>query len=404
MLLCGLQDVQPGAVLGAVVSDPRLPGHDLLRPGVALDAPMIATLRKRGVGQVWIEDDFTADLDAAVAPRLTAERTRMYSALRDGLSACAKGAITLTDVKSHREAVLGLVLEAMSSAKYASLTDALFSAPEGDHAAHGTNVAYLALLTGLHIEQYVVGEQTRLDRKQARDMSVLGLAGLLHDIGKTKLPPRIARRHEVGREGDDPPEGYDRHTLLGQKLLEGTGAPARVAHAVLNHHQRFDGSGWPSLSSVAAGGLPKPLAGKRIHIVARIVSAANVLDNLLRLASAEGKPPVAALHEFASARFDGWFDPVVRRAMLLRLPPFAVGSDVRLSDGRRAVVIEPSAVEPCRPKVRVLPAADATAAEPCTIDLREARDVSVAFSVGVDVREYLYEVATPSEKRASGVS
>lgn len=390
MLLCGLHDLRPGVTLGAVVSDPGLPDHDLLRPGVVLDSALISTMKRRGVTHVWIEDDFTRDLDAAVAPQLNAARREVYSRLRDGLAECARGTITTSSIRNHRRAVMGLVIEAISSAKYASLTDSLFSA--AGQAGHGANVAYLSLLTGLHLESYVVREQKRLDRQRARDMSVLGLAGLLHDIGKTGIGSAAGDRHETHGEGDST---YREHVRIGHKMLEGTGAPARVAHSVLNHHQRFDGGGWPSLTSATKGRITESLSGKRIHIFARIVAAANVLDNLMRDAEGRARPPVAALHEFASSRFDGWFDPVVRRAMLLRLPPFAIGTEVRLSNGQRAIVTGPNLKRPCRPVVRPLPSpglSDSRGSEPVpSIDLGQRADLTITHALGVDVSGFLYE-------------
>ena len=59
MLLCGIDDVTPGTVLGALVSDPMNPAHDLLRPGVVLDKALLTSLRKRGVIQLWVEDNLT---------------------------------------------------------------------------------------------------------------------------------------------------------------------------------------------------------------------------------------------------------------------------------------------------------------------------------------------------------
>jgi hypothetical protein len=203
------------------------------------------------------------------------------------------------------------------------------------------------------------------------------------------------------------PAEYDAHTLAGRELLENANALARVTHTVLNHHQRFDGGGWPDMTRLTAGRATGPLRGKRIHIYARVVSAANVLDNLLR--DAEGRrPPAAALHDFASPRFDGWFDPVIRRAVLLRVPPFAVGTDVRLSDGRRAVVVAPSTVphEPCRPVVRILSGARRPQ-DADTQNLAEAPGVFITHALGVEVAPYLYsaparvEETPPAEAEAA---
>lgn len=402
MILCSIHDVPPDAILGSTVSDPLHPESDLLRAGVPLDTSLLASLKKRGVVQLWIQDDLAADLDAAITPRLTAAKLQTYSRIRDGLAECAHSTITSGSIQNYRAAALEMVAEAISSAKYASMTDSLFG--ESAQASHATNVAYLSLVCGLSIQRYVMDEQPRLAPEQRREFSILGLAGMLHDIGKTRLPAAAARFHDahaLESEGTLPrPSQYLDHAAIGKSLLENSRAPARVAHAVLNHHQRFDGYGWPDMTAHTSGRITGPLAGKRIHIFARIVAAANVLDNLLRDAHGAMRPPVAALREFASPRFDGWFDPIVRRAMLLRVPPFAIGTDIRLSDGRRAVVVSPNAEDPCRPAVRII-AAQPSAADapgppnPATlqnIDLQSTPSLSITHALGADVSQFLYSV------------
>ncbi|MBI1190200.1 MAG: hypothetical protein GC200_05900 [Tepidisphaera sp.] len=392
MQLCGISEVPPGSVLGSIVSDPRKPDHDLLRPGVELDRDLLAGLKQRGVSQLWIEDNLTKDLDAAVAPGLTASRLATYTQLRDSLSACARRSVSCAAMQGYRQAVMGMVLESIASSQYAGMTDTLFGA--GGQASHGTNVAYLSLLCGLHIEAYVVREQPRLPVKDAREMSSLGLAGLLHDIGKTKLLPRVSTFHDLHAKengGDaDRPEGYTDHGSLGHAMLEFSRAPARVAYTMLHHHQRFDGHGWPTVPRRDDDKIREPLSGRRIHIFARIVAAANVLDNLLRDAQGERRPPVAALHAFASPRFDGWFDPVVRAAMLARIPPFAIGTQITLSNGRRGVVVRPNLESPCRPEVRLIPDRDSDT--PQTLALDATRSVTITHALGVDVANYLYDL------------
>ena len=106
---------------------------------------------------------------------------------------------------------------------------------------------------------------------------------------------------------------------------------------------------------------------------------------------------MAALSDFASTRYDGWFDPVVRRAVLRHLPPFAIGSQVELSDGRNAVVICPNSRQPCRPTVRLLDETDAVSGRPITLDLVEHRLVCVTSCVGEAVHRWLFELPEPRQ-------
>jgi HD-GYP domain-containing protein (c-di-GMP phosphodiesterase class II) len=272
--------------------------------------------------------------------------------------------------------------------KYASMSDALFGS--AGLAGHSTNVAYLSILIGLELQVYIIKERPRLAAVHANDMGLLGLAGMLHDIGKTQGAP--VEHHEV-HGGDGHPEGYDQHTLLGYHMLRSGRASASVTQVALNHHQRFDGTGWPDMALVTGHRRQGAQAGHDIHVFGRIVGAANVLDNLLRTAAGGRVPPVAALHAFASGRFDGWFDPVVRRAALRRVPPFAVGSEVVLSDGRRAIVVAPNLVSPCRPTVRVRePGARTPDSPDPTLELQQRPELSITHFLGIDVAKWLYTV------------
>jgi HD-GYP domain-containing protein (c-di-GMP phosphodiesterase class II) len=182
-------------------------------------------------------------------------------------------------------------------------------------------------------------------------------------------------------------------------MLENTRMPATARQAVLNHHQRFDGSGWPDYADVTGGRRCGALAGDEIHVFSRIVAAANALDNLISDGD-QRRPTVAALKEFAGPRFDGRFDPVVRDLMLRRIPPFPIGSTVRLSDGRAAVVTSLSFDQPCRPTVRLLSDESASRTndgQPITIALVQESDVHIAEYHGQPVSDYLYEVA-PSQR------
>lgn len=393
MLLCGIESVEPGMMLGAPVVRPDAPDTELLKPGVSLDPPMLARLRSLGVVQLWVQDDLTKDLDRALSPEVAEAKTEVLRQLKGDLAAASRRAVTAADVHTYKQAVLGMVCRLIGDAKYASMTDAIFTAR--DLASHSTNVAYLSVIAGLELETYLVKEQPRLPANHARDASVLGLAGMLHDLGKCRLTPRAAEHHESQHaEGFEAPEGYLDHTVIGYRMLSESRASPRATQAVLNHHQRFDGRGWPDMSVVTNNRRRGTQFGHQIHVFTRIVAAANVLDNLLRTADGQRRPPVAALHEFASAKFEGWFDPMVRRALLRRIPPFAVGSDVRLSDGRRAVVTAPSTGEPCRPMVRVRCEGSESAEN---IDLAVRPEVSITACQGVNVTGWVYSIPTLAE-------
>jgi PAS domain S-box-containing protein/putative nucleotidyltransferase with HDIG domain len=93
----------------------------------------------------------------------------------------------------------------------------------------------------------------------------LRLAGLIHDIGKVRVPAEIL----MNPDGLSDPEFMmiKAHPRLGYEILKTIDFPWPVAKIVLQHHERMDGSGYPS-----------GLSGEDIVMEARILAVADVVD------------------------------------------------------------------------------------------------------------------------------
>jgi putative two-component system response regulator len=98
------------------------------------------------------------------------------------------------------------------------------------------------------------------------ELRVLARAGLLHDIGKLAIPDHILEKHSPLDESEW--RLMKSHPEIGLSLL-GDGRSRRELIAVLYHHERLDGSGYPY-----------GLGGEAIPIEARIVAAADTYDAL----------------------------------------------------------------------------------------------------------------------------
>ena len=60
--------------------------------------------------------------------------------------------------------------------------------------SHSTNVCYLALLVGMKLDRYLIEQRQFKSAKDAKDLNLLGLGCLLHDVGKMQVPPAILNK------------------------------------------------------------------------------------------------------------------------------------------------------------------------------------------------------------------
>ncbi len=401
MLLCGIEDLTPGTMVGASVIHPSRVDLELLRPGVTLDGKMIARLRDMGVMQIWIHHDATADLDHATGVNLSIANRQVFQAVRDSFNSLSPRTFFSGNFQTYRQVVMDLIVELISGKSLAGMISQLLT-DDQELFAHSANVAYLSLIAGLQLETYVVHERGSRDVAEARDMTTLGLGAMMHDIGKVALRPELQKRHaiHIDRVDGESQKLYQDHAMAGFQMLSGIGAPATMINTILHHHQRFDGSGWPDMSKVSLGRKTGPLKGHDIHVFSRIVAAANTLDNLTRDEKGHRRPLVAAICDLASPRFDGWFDPVVRDCLVRSIAPFPIGSHVILSSGLRAVVAAPNMALPCRPLVRPLGPNDAVAQ---AIDLAVQKEITITRWLGMDVTPWYYEPLAVENVMMNGV-
>ena len=120
-------------------------------------------------------------------------------------------------------------------------------------AGHQRRVASLAV---------AIGEQLHLTRQQIEGLQA---AALIHDIGKSAIPAEILSK--PGRLSEYEMRFIQEHPQRGYDLLKSTAFPWPVADAILQHHERLDGSGYPD-----------GLVGDQIIREARILAVCDVVE------------------------------------------------------------------------------------------------------------------------------
>ncbi|MDR0216266.1 MAG: HD-GYP domain-containing protein [Comamonas sp.] len=167
-----------------------------------------------------------------------------------------------------------------------------------------------------------------------------GLAGLLHDVGKCRIPLRILNK--PGALTQEEWRIMQDHSMLGAQLLRPLDVPEPVLNACLQHHERMDGTGYPGR-----------LKGEQIHQLSRMTAICDIYDAVTSdRPYKKGWPPAQALHRMAQWCGDH-LDKAIFEQFVQTVGIYPVGSLVRLSTEQLAVVIDVTSQNLLCPLVRV---------------------------------------------------
>jgi HD-GYP domain-containing protein (c-di-GMP phosphodiesterase class II) len=388
MLRVIVRQARPGMTLARSVINPRKPEQLLLNAGYKMDARTIARLHELGVYDLWINFDGLEFLDDLFSPALTTQQQRLCETLQESFQQQSRHCDVALPVQQYRGVVEDLVATLMRSAGKLPFMSALTGVDDA-LLRHSSEVCVLGLMLGLRLDAYLIEQRKRiLNSRLAKEVVNLGLGCMLHDVGELQLAERDreSRRSLLDAPGED--EEWQQHAELGYLALRGQ-IDATAATILLNHHQHFDGSGFPQ-----AARKEQPLWGEQIHVFARIAMAADTLQNLLHEGGVP-QPTVKALWKIQQAPLRGWFDPVVLKALLAVVHPFIPGMLVTLSNRKHAVVTQTHEQFPCYPEVEILNGQNLVS-ESHSSEVREVVDLSrekklhIQAVDGSMVAEYLY--------------
>jgi hypothetical protein len=365
------------------VTHPDNPQQELLRRGFALDAAVLARLRELAVRWIYVDYPGLEDLDRHLAASLSPERQALYVQVKASLHQFEHAADPQVDYWDYYATTRDFIATLVGNGPNPIYIDQLSTNLGGDAVEHGLAVAHLALVLGIKLQPYLVRERRHLRSTHARDIVNLGVAGMLHDLGKTRIPKALRTAHALRPpERDADRAEWEAHSAHGYELLRDAIKPTAAA-AVLHHHQRFDGTGFPA---------DQAQEGQEIHVYARILTAADLYERLTIGDDGRRRGNVEIL-QLLRDRYADWLDPEVLFAMPKVVPPFPPGSKVTLSDGRRADVTELDSEHPYRPVVRPL-ARDGRSLESESIRLRKCPELSIREANGVTVDDTFYTLAS----------
>lgn len=329
-LFLSINDVKPGMITAEAVFNKF--GNVLLWDNTVLNIPIINHLKNMGIQTVAVyEQQIHEPIDPA---RLAAENARRFAVEYERDAGKTKK--MFEDISSGKklnkeeaDTIAASVLGKSGNNRY--IIDSIMKVRNVDEYTyyHSINVSLLCLMMGKWLK---LGEN---------DITNLTLAGLLHDIGKTKIPPEILNK--PGKLTDNEFEEVKRHSEYGYYIVKDTaGIPAEIATAILTHHEKEDGSGYPM-----------GLTGDQLNLYSKVITIADIFDAMTAARTYKDKDTPFKVFDLMQHGSFGVLDPVVLRTFLENVTGYYVGAKVRLNTNEVGEVVFMNKLDFSRPVVLV---------------------------------------------------
>lgn len=330
------------------------------------------------------------EVRSSVSPVLEAKRAMMERIKAQREAAARIETAFIDTAKAVRDIEKNLFSQPEETVQQATqlvsqITDSILCAPElaihvmGDKMGgeelyfHSLNVAMLSMM---------MAREIRLPQEV---VSALGMGALFHDVGRKEIPDKVLLKTEPLTNAEQ--HLYELHCQYGVDVAQRLKLPPAVQAIIREHHESFDGSGYP-----------QHLKGDAIGLLSRLVAIANYYDELCN-------PPNmgAALtpHEALSimfAKLRAKFDPKLLQVFIRCLGVYPPGTIVQLSNGVIGMVATVNTVKPMKPMV-VIYDANIPKDEAILVDMERETDLNIVKAIKpAQVRQEIYLYLSPRKR------
>jgi HD-GYP domain-containing protein (c-di-GMP phosphodiesterase class II) len=333
-------------------------GNVLLGAGVELSERYIDRLRILGIDFLYIEDGLSSDIEPEETIR-DETRTKAVNEIYKTMNSfkdevVTRGRTIAPDMGRNFRAIFGNIMQDLATRPNMLVNLTSIHSMDAYLFQHSFNVAVLSGIMGI---------AKGFNRNQLEE---LGIGALLFDIGMTKLPAELLAK--TGRYTPEEHELLRSHPKLGFDILRKYHDISIVsAHCALQHHERFNGSGYP-----------RNLKRDEIHIYAQIVGLADTYDALVSPRPHRKRYTTSEAIEFLFASGGTYFDLDLIKLFCSHISVYPVATTLELNTGQIVVVTHNSQLAVHRPRVRVITEPDGKPpASPYEIELKDQLHLTI---------------------------
>lgn len=193
---------------------------------------------------------------------------------------------------------------------------------------HSLNVCVLSLILGIDLN---------VDKQR---LTILGIGAIMHDVGKVVVSEDILKKPSKLTHAEF--EEIKKHTEYGYEILLNSDVSEEAAGIALNHHEKYDGSGYN-----------RNLIGDGIPLFSRIVAVADVYDAMSNDRVYKKKMPPDLVYKEIARLTGKHFDAAVIEKFFQHLSIYPIGTGVVLNTNHKGVVMAQNKFLPESPVIRV---------------------------------------------------
>lgn len=322
------RQLQPGMKIDQAVVDKS--GRNLVQRGSILDNYVIDSLLKMGVMMVYIQsgEETAGDIEKSISPQARKQIERLHTddrskvELSDSVKTRVAEGIQFiysnTESKELADATNNIasnLMNAINSTDAIAVDISALKTSDEYTFKHSVDVATMSM---------ILAKQQGLSQKQIYE---IGVAGLLHDIGKTKISLDILNK--PARLTDEEFAVMKQHPVFGYRMIKDRDEFSNeICMAVLQHHEKMNSKGYPV-------GFPSD----KITQYARILTIADIYDALVT-----ERPYKSAFSQREAVEMimsmTGELDLTAMKSFLESMILYPVDSIVELSNAEKAKVVK----------------------------------------------------------------
>ncbi len=301
----------------------------LLNAGTILRETYIEKLHELGYGGLYIDDDLSRDIDIVEVINEDL-RFKAVKTIKETFAGIEKNPAAIDTYIGSIGDIVGNIVDDVLDNKDTMINMLDLKTFDDYTYLHSTNVAVLSLVLG------VTMNFNRIELQR------LGLSSILHDIGKVFIPKMILNKPE--KLTNDEFTIIQSHSTRGYEYLRSNyDFPTSSYLGILQHHEKYDGSGYPI-----------KLEREQIHLYGRIISITDVYDALTSNRPYRNAMLPSEAIEYIMANGGTHFDPVIVDYFTRKIAPYPIGLTVRLSNNASGIVMENFSNYGLRPKIKVI--------------------------------------------------